>query len=459
MIHNMKKLCIFLGAAALLSSCNLYKSYERPEVDTEGLYGDQVEAVIDSTSLGQVAWEDFFSDEQLRHLIARGIKQNVDLESARLNIKQARAGLMTSRLAYLPSLTFNPDGQVVSSDHGKAVQTYTVPVTATWQIDLFGNLLNQNRSAKAQWRMAKDYKQAVQSQIVAGIAKSYYTLVMLDEQLAISNESLKLMRETLTSTKALFEAGMADQAAVASTEAAYYQTATSVEDLKLALNNAETALCLVLNEKPHYIPRGTRVAQVFPEVLTLSYPVSMLSNRPDVRSAERSLQSYYYQVGVARSKFYPSITLTGQGGYTNNLGSMIANPAKLVATAIGSLTQPIFANGQLVANLRVAKAQYDQAKMDFEHKLLEAGSDVNNALTACQVARRKADMLDKQVQAAETAVHATKSTMEFGNTTYLEVISAQQTALQAKLTLVNNWYSEASGLVDLYVSLGGAAQE
>lgn len=458
MIHNMKKLFIFLGAAALLSSCNLYKSYERPEVDTEGLYGDQIEAVIDSTSLGQVAWEEFFSDEQLRGLIARGIKQNVDLESARLSIKQARAGLMTSRLAFLPSLTFNPDGQIVSTDHGSPVKTYTVPATASWQVDLFGNLLNQKRSAEAQSRMAEDYKQAVQSQIVSGIANAYYTLVMLDEQLAISQESLKLMSETLNSTKALYEAGMVDQAAVASTEAAYYETAASVEDLKLAINNAETALCLVLNEKPHFIPRGTRTAQVFPETLTLSYPMSLLSNRPDVRAAERSLQSYYYQVGVARSQFYPSLTITGQMGYTNNLGEIV-NPAKLVATALGSLTQPIFANGKLVANLRIAKAQYEQAQNEFQHTLLEAGSDVNNALTACQVARKKGTMLDKQVKSAEAAVYATQSTMEFGNTTYLEVISAQQTALQAKLSLVNNWYSEASNIVSLYVALGGAAKE
>lgn len=456
-ISIMKKIFLYIGVATLLSSCHIYQSYERPNVDVAELFGSDIEATIDSTSLGDIAWQAFLTDAKLQVLVEKGLEANADLKAARSTVIQARAGLMTSRLAYLPSLALSPQGQVSSVDHGKAVQTYSIPAVASWQLDIFGNLLNANRSAKSQWQAAKDYQQAVQSQIIGGIANTYFTLVMLNKQVEVTDEAVVLWAKTVKSTKALMNAGMANRAAVAQTEAAYQQAKMTLETLKLNLTQTENAMSLLLHEKPSHYDVGMMSDQTFDESLVVSYPAQILSNRPDVRAAERNLQMYYYNVNVARSQFYPSITLSGSAGWSNNLGVAIVNPGKLVASAIASLTQPLFANGKLVANLRVAKAQHEDAVTSFEQSILQAGADVNNALASCQAAKRNSESVAKQVAASRIAFDVTQKTMQYGNTTYLEVITAQQSYLSAQLSQVSQWYKEANGMISLWTALGGGS--
>lgn len=453
----MKKIFLYIGVATLLSSCHIYQSYERPDVDVSELYGSDIKTVIDSTSLGDIAWRDFLTDPKLQTLVENGLEANADLKAARSTVTQARAGLMTSRLAYLPSLAFSPQGQVTSVDRGRAVQTYSTPVVASWQLDIFGNLLNKNRSAKSQWQAAKDYQQAVQSQVIAGIANTYYTLVMLNKQIQVTDEAVGLWKKTVQSTKALMNAGMANRAAVAQTESAYQQAKMTLETLKLNLTQTENALSLLLHQKPCHYEVGVMSDQIFNESLVVSYPVQILSNRPDVRAAERRLQMGYYNVNVARSQFYPSLTLTGSAGWSNNLCAVIVNPGKLVASAIASLTQPLFTNGKLVANLRVAKAQHEDAVTSFEQSILQAGADVNNALASCQAAKRNTESVAKQVAASKIAFDVTQKTMQYGNTTYLEVITAQQSYLSAQLSQVSQWYKEANGMIALWTALGGGS--
>ena len=457
-IKIMKKIFLYIGVATLLSSCHIYQSYERPDVNVDKLFGSDIEATIDSTSLGDVAWQAFFTDAKLQILVEKGLEANADLKAARSTVTQARAGLMASRLAYLPSLALSPQGQVTSVDHGKAVQTYSLPVVSSWQIDVFGNLLNANRSAKSQWQAAKDYQQAVQSQVIAGIANTYFTLVMLNKQIEVTDEAVGLWEKTVKSTQALMDAGMANRAAVAQTESAYQQAQMTLETLKLNLTQTENAMSLLLHEKPGHYDVGMLSDQTFDDSLVVSYPAQILSNRPDVRAAERSLQMYYYNVNVARSQFYPSINLSGSAGWSNSLGTAIVNPGQLVASAIASLTQPLFANGKLVANLRVAKAQYDDAVTSFEQSILQAGADVNNALASCQAAKKNTVSVAKQVAASKIAFDVTQKTMQYGNTTYLEVITAQQSYLSAQLSQVSQWYKEANGMISLWTALGGGSQ-
>ena len=409
-------------------------------------------------NLGNLGWREVFTDPHLRVLIEQGLQSNTDLRSAQWRVEEAEATLMSARLAFLPSFALAPQGTVSSFDGGKATQTYSVPVTASWELDIFGRMRNAKQQAKALLEQSHDYRQAVRTQLVSSIANVYYTLLMLDEQLAISERTQQSWKETVDATRALMDAGLANEAAVSQMEATYYSISTSILDLKEQINQTENSLSLLLAESPRSVERGKLEGQTLPDHLAVGIPVQMLANRPDVRSAEHSLESAFYATNQARSAFYPSIVLSGSAGWTNSAGSMIINPGKFLATAIGSLTQPLFDRGANIARLKIAKAQQEEAKLSFRQALLNAGSEVNDALVKYQTARNKAGLFEKQVASLKKAYESTSLTMQYGNTTYLEVLTAQQSLLNAQLTQVANRFTEIQGVINLYQALGGGRE-
>ena len=443
-----------MTASLCLSSCGIYTKYKPATEVPEALYGTEVVAE-DTASLASVPWQQLFTDPYLQTLIEQGLQRNTDYLTAQLRVEQAEAGLMAARLAYLPSFALSPQGVVSSFDGGKATQTYSLPVAASWQLDLFGSLRNAKQQSKAALAQTKDYEQAVRAGLISGIANTYYTLLMLDEQLAISQESEQAWGETVASTRALMKAGMANEAAVSQMEGTYYQVQASVLDLKDQIKQVENSLALLLAETPRSYERGTLQGQCFPTDYSIGVPVQLLAARPDVRLAERTLESAFYGTNAARSAFYPSITLSGSAGWTNSAGSMIINPGKVLASAVGSLTQPLFAQGKLAAQLKVAKAQQEEASLAFQQTLLNAGTEVNNALTACQSTREKSTLLAQQVEALENALRSTTLLMQHGTTTYLEVLTARQSLLSARLSQTANRFSEIQSLITLYQALGG----
>lgn len=453
----MKKLILFSTAAALLSSCGIYTKYKPAETVPDNLYGETF-TTEDTTSLGSVDWHELFTDPHLQAYIEQGLSNNTDYLSAQLRIKEAEATLLSSKLAYLPSFALAPQGTVSSFDGGKAAQTYSLPVTASWEVDIFGKMRNNKRQAQALYAQSLDYKQAVRTQLIAGIANTYYTLLMLDDQLLLSQETAKAWEETVRSTRALMNAGKADEAAVAQMEAACYEVQAAVLDLKEQINQAENSLALLLAETPRSYERGTLADMKMPDELSAGVPMQLLANRPDVRMAERSLEAAFYATNAARSAFYPSITLSGSAGWTNSAGSMIVNPGKFLASAVGSLTQPLFARGQLLGQLRISKAQQEEASLAFQQTLLNAGSEVNDALTAWQTSRDKSLLLDRQVASLQKAVKSTSLLMEHGTTTYLEVLTAKQNLLMAQLTQTANRFSEIQSVITLYCALGGGKE-
>ena len=330
-----------------------------------------------------------------------------------------------------------------------------MPVTASWELDVFGRMRNAKKQSQALYAQSEDYRQAVRTQLIAGIANTYYTLLMLDEQLAISRQTEEAWKETVASTRALMNAGMANESAVSQMEATYYQVQGSVLDLRRQINQAENSLALLLAETPRHYERGSLAQQQFPTDFSVGIPVQMLSGRPDVRSAERSLEAAFYGTNKARSAFYPSITLSGSAGWTNSAGVMILNPGKFLASAVGSLTQPLFNRGQVIAQYRIARAQQEEAALGFQQTLLNAGSEVNDALTAYQTSQGKKLLLDKQVASLQTALRSTSLLMEHGNTTYLEVLTARQTLLSAQLSQTANHFTEIQSLINLFQALGG----
>ena len=456
----MRKHLYIIGVALTCSSCGIYTNYHQKEEVPSNLYGEEVPIDTATVSLGEMSWRNLFTDTQLQALIEKGLQNNTDLQSARLRVEQAEAAMLSAKLAFLPSFALAPQGTISSFDKHEAVETYQLPVAASWQLDFFGGMRNAKKQAKAVLEQSRDYEQAVQTQLVAGIANIYYTLQMLDAQLDISKDTEHSWGESVKSTRALMNAGMANEAAVSQMEAAHMSVKASVLDLIEQINQVENSLSLLLAEPVHGISRTSWAEASFacPEQLSIGLPVQLLANRPDVRAAERSLEAAFYQTNVARSAFYPSVTLSGSAGWTNSAGVGIVNPGKFLASAVGSLTQPLFAQGRLAGQLKIAKAQQEQASLAFQQALLNAGAEVNEAMMACETSRKKSDLLDRQVVSLEKAYQSTSLLMQHGNTTYLEVLTAQQSLLGAQLQQTANRFKEVQSVINLYQALGGGKE-
>lgn len=453
-----KQIIISAVATLLLSGCGVYTKYQRPEdISTEGLYGQEVE-LQDTTSIASLSWRELFTDSQLQSLIEHALQSNTDLLSARQRIKEAEAALLSAKLSYLPSFMLTPQGGVSSFDKSKGSWTYTAVASASWEIDIFGKLTNAKRRAKALYLQSAEYEQAVSTSLIANVANLYYTLLMLDEQYRISEETAVNWQNSVRIMRAMMAAGMTNEASVSQSEANCRQVEASLLDLKQQIKEVENSLSILLGDVPGTIERGRLEGQVFPEELTVGVPVQLLARRPDVKSAELSLASAFYSTNAARSAFYPSITLGGTAGWTNSAGSMIINPGKLLLSAVGSLTQPLFNKGLNVAQLKIAKAQQEEAKLAFRQALLNAGSEVNNALTQVQTARGKTALRTGQINSLENAVRSTQLLMQHGTSTYLEVLTAQQSLLSAQLTQVADRFDEIQGIINLYQALGGGRE-
>ena len=455
----MKRYIILTATAAFLTSCGIYTKYQPVSSVPEDLYGQETTLQSDTASLASLSWRALFTDPYLQSLIETGLENNTDYRVAELQIQEAEASLLAAKLSFLPSFAISPQGNMSSFDRAKASWTYSAPITASWELDIFGRMRNAKRQAQALYAQSLDYKQAVRTQLIASIANTYYTLLMLDEQLALSEATAEAWRETVASARALMRAGQYDEAGVSQMEATYYNVQTSVLDLKEQINQTENVLSLLLAETPQRIQRGRLSDQSLPASFAIGVPLDMLASRPDVRMAERTLEAAFYATNQARSSFYPAITLSGSAGWTNSVGTIITNPGKFLASAVASLTQPLFNRGQLLANLKITKAQQEAAQLSFTQTLLSAGSEVNDALMAYQTSRDKSALIDSQVEALRRTVRSTTLLMEHGSHTYLEVLTARQSLLSAQLTQVANHFTELQSLVNLYQALGGGQEE
>ena len=464
-MKDMKKILIYLSAGILLSSCGLYNKYERPDVNAEGLVRDPVSltdtlAVNDTVTFGNMPWRSVFTDPQLQALIQQGLDNNPDLLNAALNVKMMETALTCAKLAFLPSLAVSPQGTLASFDGSTPSKTYTLPISASWNVDLFGNLLSQKRSAQMQLIGTKDYQTVVKCNIISGIANLYYTLLMLDRQVQIVSDMEQLTKDTWDKMKFMHEnrAGYRSTA-VQSAEAAYYSVQSQKVDLLRQIREMENSLSLLIGQSGQTIARGTFDNQSLPTELAIGVPVQMLNNRADVHYAEMSLAQCFYNIETARSRFYPNITVTGTAAFTNSGGGVVVNPGKWLLSAVGSLVQPIFQHGQIVAGLKAAKAKYEQAYNTWQNTVLKAGNEVSNALVSYNSYDEKAQLDAKRVAVLEKNVEDTRKLMNSSsNTTYLEVITAQTNLLNAQISQVQDQFYKMQAVVNLYQALGGGAK-
>ena len=452
---------LFAASGLLLASCGLYNKYERPEVNTQGLVRDTLSltdtlAVNDTTSFGNLPWRSVFTDPQLQTLIQQGLDNNVDLLNAALSVKMIEAQLACAKLAFLPSIALTPQGTLSSFDGSKTTKSYQLPISASWNVDLFGNILSQKRSAQMQLLQAKDYQLAVKTNIITGVANLYYTLLMLDRQLEILTEMEGLTKETWDMMALQMKFGRARSTSVQSAEASYYSVQSQITDMKRQIREVENSLSLLLCQPGQTISRGKLYEQSLPSEFSTGVALQMLNNRPDVHAAEMSLAACYHNVQTARSRFYPSINITGSGIFTNSNGAV--NPGKWLLSAIGSLTQPIFANGQLVAGLKVAKAQQEQAFNNWQNAIYKAGNEVSNALVSYNSYDERSRLEQKQTDLYRQTVEDTRQLYKSSGSTYLEVISAQANLLNAEITKVTDDFYKMQAVVSLYSALGGGRE-
>lgn len=457
----MKRLrnILIITLAAGLTSCGVYTKYERPSEALAGLdslYRADLRPDTAQT-LASLSWEELFADPHLQALIRRGLEANTDLQVARLQVEEAQATLRQSKLAYLPSANLTPEGTLSSFDGKKPQQTYNLGASVSWEIDLFGKLTNAKREARAALLASDAYRQAVQTQVVATVADSYYALLMLDEQISITRRMVESWEEYVHALEALLRAGQADRATVNQARASKLAAESSLETLVQQLVEQENALCAFLGETPRVVERGSMEGQSFPDTLRVGVPLDLLARRPDVRQAEAELMEAFYATNGARSAFYPSITLSGSAGWTNSGGTAITNPGAWLLSAVGSLVQPLFNKGENIANLKIAKARQEEALLHFRQELLDAGNEVNDALAQWQSARRRIRLDTAQAEHLAATLHDTSLLMQHSaDVNYLQVITARQSLLSARLTVVQDRYDEIQGVIQLYHALGGA---
>ena len=439
----MRRVFYIVILTVLATSCSVFQKYSRPEIATDNLYGQGV-TTTDTVTIADIHWQEFFTDKYLQKLIEQGIANNPDMQTAAQRIVAAEATLRSAKLAFLPGFAFKPSYQASTAPSS----SYSLPITASWEIDITGNILNSKRSAQSAYEQSHLYRQSVQTSLVSAIANSYYTLLMLDAQLATSRSTAESWKENVRIMKAMKLAGMTNEAAVAQTEANSCEIEASLLTLQYNITHAENALALLLGTTPQHFERGSIYDQNFDTPLSIGTPSQLLSRRADVRSAEKALERAFYATNIARGALIPSLNING----SLDVVSIFSN---LLASVSASLSATIFDAGSKQARIKISKAEQEQALIAFKHTLLTAGNEVNDAIAKCQTARNKRDIRTKQIASLESAVNSTKQLMSHSESTYLEVLTAQQKLLSAQLSQVNDKFDEIQGIINLYRALGG----
>ncbi|MDD6227679.1 MAG: efflux transporter outer membrane subunit [Bacteroidales bacterium] len=440
-----------------LSSCGIYKKYEMP---IENQYVNRLaesEAKADSTTLPYITWERVFTDPILQDYIRTALAENKDIDNAALNVQMAQAQLQGAKLSYFPAVTLSPNGGAAKYGSGRMdTWTYQIPLSIQWEIDVFGKILNRKRSAKVSLEQMEDYQQATRSQIISAVANTYYGLVLLHQQLDLTQRTSQLWKDQVESMKLMKEAAYVNEAAVVQSAANYWSIMSSIPDIRQSIHELNGTMSLLLHTDEKEWKVSGDMSFDLPAEFTSGVPVSYLAARPDVRAAERGLAAAYYSVSSARAAFYPSLMISSNGGFTNLLGSLVTNPGKWFIQLAGQLTAPLFARGQNIANLKVAKARQQQAMNEFENTVLAAAVDVSDALSLYRNTSEKREALLQQIDNLEKSVEYTQELLTLDqSTTYLEVLTSRASLLNAQMSALNCWHSKVQALINLYQAVGG----
>lgn len=458
---------ILSGLIALigLSSCQVMNKYKTPDIDSENLFRDKNSS--DTTTIANIAWNEYFSDPFLQSYIEEGLNTNYDMLIATERIKQAEANLGMAKAAYFPDVALS--GQVQHNRNSNGAKgkdvlgyhstDYSLGIAVTWEADIWGKLNRQSRSKYAEMLNSYAGRNLVRTSLIANIANTYYSLLALDEQLKVTVEMVKLMEENLITTEALKEAGKANGAAVEQTKASLHSVKISIPDLENNIRQLENSMCVMLGRKPGTVSRTSLNRQNVPTQLSYGVPMQMLARRPDVQQAELSFRSAFELTHAAKANFYPSIKLTsGTIGYANNTLSNFFKPENIFASIIGGLTQPIFAKKQLTTQYKIAKYEQQATLLTFEKTVLEAGQEVSDIMNTYESSLKKTQDRNIQVESLVKSVSYTQELLKAGEANYLEVLTAQQGLLEAQLNQVSDKLEQLQAVSNLYRALGGGIE-
>ncbi len=466
---KIKNIIAVAAVGMSLTGCGLYNKYEQKTETPSDVFGENIASQNTDSSIAEMSWREFFTDPLLQKLIDQVLANNTDLNSARIAVEKSQAALSAARLAYLPSLAFAPQGSLSSFDGAKPTKTYNLQLQASWDIDVFGSITSKKRAAKAVFLQSQLNEEATRANLISTTAQFYFTLQMLDRELEILNMTDSLWGASLETEKALWENGQAYSTAVNQMESSWLNVKTQVVDIARTIRSTENAVCRLLGATPQHIQRSKWGSSALhhPETegdtgqrmfdtrfMKIGVSASMLERRPDIRLANATMEEAFYNTQSARAAFFPSITLSGSAGWSNNNG-IIVDPGKFLWNVLGSLTQPIFARGSIKANYKIQKLTEEDMQKKYVQTVIDAGNEVNEALADCQAARDKHQYYHRQVEVLNDAYKGTHELMDNGKANYLEVLTAQESLLSAQLNEVTNMYNGAQAVIALYIALGG----
>ncbi len=455
-------------AGLMLSGCGLYNNYEKTVQEPEGVFGatQDITSASGSESIAEMSWREFFTDPLLQQLIEQALANNTDLNSARINVEKSQILLRTKKLAFLPSVYFSPQGSFSKFGSESWTRSYTIPLDVSWDVDVFGSLRNKKRAAKAALLQAQMTEESTRSNLISTLAQEYFYLQLLDRELDILIATDSLWKASLDTQQALYENGQAYSTAVNQQESSWLDVKLQIVAIKRSIRSTENEICSLLCITPQHIERSKWYAdeyhssadkRLFEErYMKVGVPAMMLERRPDIRLANFYIEEAFYNVQAARAAFYPSITLTGELGWSNNGG--LVNPGKLLLQLVGQLSQPIFARGQINANYKTAQLTEENLKKKYVQAVVDAGNQVNEAIADCRAARENHEYYHRQVEVLHEAYVGTHELMDNGKAQYLEVLTAQESLLNAQLNEASNMYNGAQALISLYVALGGGTK-
>ena len=443
----------------LLASCGITKRYEPPAVPAEETFRGAVSS--DTNSIGVMPWSEIFKDSQLQSLIEQGIRNNLDLQMAFTRVQQAQAYYAQSGAALWPSLNGNASvsESKLSEAQGFGIRTratqFQIGVSSSWEVDIWGRLRSNRRANLAALLQSEAAVRTVQTRLVASIATLYYQLLALDQQLLITQQTIHYWDTTVLTMRALKEAARVTEAAVVQSEAQRYGAQVTIPDLKQATRETENALSILLGVPAKEISRSSLDQQQVSDDLSTGLPAQLLANRPDVQEAELNFRNAFELTNVARTQFYPSLTITGSAGFSSLSFSDLFDPSSVVANIAAGITQPIFNQRINRTRLEVARAQQQESLLNFRSRLLVAGQEVSDALSLYETAVEKMEIRASQITALENSVIYSHELLQHGFANYTEVINARQFLLQAELGRVNDKVQRLQAVVNLYRALGG----
>lgn len=459
--HYISKFPWLIVLVLSMISCAVMQPHKLPELSAdESLFRDL--ETTDSNTIADVPWDSLFTDPYLIALIDEAINNNPDLQIAVSRMKKAEAGLKQSKMAFLPSLSANASAMFenANSDGSGADGLYQLFGSSSWEADIWGKFRNTKKANLAAFLQSEAYKRAVRTRLIADVASTYYSLLAYDAQLQITSMTLEKRNANVEAMKLLKDNDVITGADLVLSEANRYSAEVIIPDLKQSIYETENTLCLLLGKNPGPIDRGILADQHISIPMNYGLPAQLLANRPDVQEAEFQFRYYYQMTNVARSYFYPSITITASGGITETNLAELFNASTLFWNLTGGIVQPVFSQGLNKQRLRVAMANEEEYLIAYKQTVLSAGNEVVNAMHEYQTATEKIVIRGKQVEYLEKSVDYTMELLKYtSSTNYTDVLTAEVNLLSARLNSVNDKLQQLQAIISLYRSLGGGWKE